>query len=99
MDRQFEQEAGFRVEVSGWDACENFFVERTELNWRDNEKKEVLLRCALREGSLVFVRLLQPSPTGNNVPIGYEASRIGAREADGRRRVHLVQLRPRPSGC
>ena len=97
MDLQSEQTEGFRVEVSGWDASENFFVEKTELNWRGNEKKEVLLRCALREGSLVFVRLLQPPLGGNNLPIAYKARRIGARQADGRRQVDLAKMHPRPT--
>lgn len=97
MDLQLERANGFPVEVSGWDTSENFFVEKTVLKWRDNEKKEVFLRCALHEGSLVFVRLLQSSATGTNVPIAYEASHIGARGADGRRRVDLAQLHPRPT--
>lgn len=97
MGLESEQTEGFRVEVSGWDASENFFVEKTMLSCRDKEKKEVLLRCALREGSLVFVRLLQPSPSENNLPIAYQASHIGARHADGRRRVDLAQLHPRPT--
>jgi hypothetical protein len=30
-----------RVEVSGWDAKENFFVVRTSLDWREHEGKTV----------------------------------------------------------
>lgn len=87
---------GYRVEVSGWDASENFFVEKTVLNWGRDEKKEIQLRSAVREGSVVFVRLLQPLATGNNFPIAYQAQRIGPRNAEGHARVHLAQLRPRP---
>jgi len=87
----------YRVEVSGWDASENFFVEKTMLNWGRDEKKEIQLRSSLREGSVVFVRLLQPLASGNNFPVAYQALRIGPRNAEGHSRIHLLQLRPRPS--
>ena len=96
MDFTTEQSNSYRVEVSGWDASENFFVEKTMLNWGRDEKKEIHLRSALREGSVVFVRLLPPIANGNNFPIAYQAQRIGPRNADGHARVHLAQLRPRP---
>jgi hypothetical protein len=31
----------YRLEVSGWDAKENFFVEKTSLDWREHEGKTV----------------------------------------------------------
>jgi hypothetical protein len=96
MNFSTDQANSYRVEVSGWDVSENFFVEKTTLNWGRDEKKEIHLRSALREGSVVFVRLLQPLASGNNFPIAYQAQRIGPRNADGQARVHLAQLRPRP---
>lgn len=96
MDFTTDQANSYRVEVSGWDASENFFVEKTMLNWGRDERKEVHLRSVLREGSVVFVRLLQPIASGNNFPVAYQAQRIGPRNADGHARVYLAQLRPRP---
>jgi len=92
-----EQPNSYRVEVSGWDSSENFFVEKTMLNWERDERKEIQLRSAIREGSVVFVRLLQPLASGNSFPIAYQAERIGPRNEEGRARVHLTQLRPRPT--
>jgi hypothetical protein len=86
----------YRVEVSGWDTSENFFVEKTMLDWGRDEKKEIHLRSALREGSVVFVRLLQPLASGNNFPIAYQAQRIGPRNGEGHSRICLTQLSPRP---
>ena len=69
MNFTTDQPNSYRVEVSGWDASENFFVEKTMLNWGRDEKKELQLRSAIREGSVVFVRLLQPLASGNNFPV------------------------------
>lgn len=96
MNFAIDQSNSYRVEVSGWDASENFFVEKTMLNWGRNERKEIQLRSVLREGSIVFVRLLQPIAGGNNFPIAYQAQRIDPRNPDGHARIHLAQLRPRP---
>jgi hypothetical protein len=96
MDLRADQSNSYRVEVSGWDTSESFFVERTMLNWGRDEKKEIHLRSVLREGSFVFVRLLQPLTNGNNFPVVYQAQRIGPRDPEGHARVHLAQLRPRP---
>jgi len=49
-----------RVEVSGWDARENFFVEKTSLDGREQSGKTVALRATLRLDSELFVRLLRP---------------------------------------
>lgn len=88
-------EASYRVEVSGWDASENFFVEKTMLNWRNDARKQVSLRNSLREGSIVFIRLNQ-SATEQIFPIAYRAEKISPRDARGFSHVSLVQLRPRP---
>jgi hypothetical protein len=50
----------YRVEVSGWDAKENFFVEKTSLDWKEREGKTVALHVAVRVDSVLFVRLLRP---------------------------------------
>lgn len=96
MNFTTDQANSYRVEVSGWDASENFFVEKTMLNWGRDQKKEIQLRSALREGSVVFVRLLQPLASSNNFPVAYQPQRIGPRNTEGQSRIHLAQLRPRP---
>lgn len=96
MDSQSELQTAHRVEVSGWDAAENFFVEKTMMNEHSDEKQEVHLRCALREGCVVFVRLLQSTGDGSNFPVAYRARRVGARGDDGQSPVFLARLHPRP---
>lgn len=97
MEFQTRENSSYRVEVSGWDARENFFVEKTMLEWILEETKEVSLRTPLREGCVVFVRLLQPLANGNNFPIAYQAVRVNAKDPSGNMRVRLAQLRPRVS--
>jgi len=92
---QFLEENQYPVEVSGWDTAENFFVEKTLLHWDETEGKTVLLRSSLREGSVVFLRLLQPATNSNNFPIAYQAKRIDAPDNHGLARIFLVHLRPR----
>jgi len=87
----------YRVEVSGWDASENFFVEKTILDWSSEESKEVLLRSALREGCVVFMRLLQPMNSSSTFPLAYQAVKVRPKDASGNARVCLAQLRPRAS--
>jgi hypothetical protein len=89
------QNNSYRVEVSGWDALENFFVEKTTLDWGLEEKKEISLRSLLREGSVVFVRLLQPLSNSNSFPIAYQAVDVAPNDSSGRMSIHLAQLRPR----
>jgi len=95
MNPQFPEENDYPVEVSGWDSAENFFVEKTVLHWDEAEGKTVLLRCPLYEGTVVFLRLSQPTTQANNFPIAYRTKRIGAPDHRGLARVFLVQLRPR----
>jgi hypothetical protein len=94
---EFDQDRAnnYRVEVSGWDASENFFVEKAVLDWRGEGKKRIALRSSLREGCIVFVRLLQPLANGNNFPIAYQAAEVGGKDNSGRAPVCLERLRPR----
>jgi hypothetical protein len=95
MDFQLDTPGGYRVEVSGWDSKENFFVEKALLEWEGEGKKEIALRNSLRDGCVVFVRLLQPTASGQNFPIAYQSKTIGDKDANGRTRVGLERLRPR----
>src|ERR1700693_2189963 len=49
MTHSLDLTDGYRVEVSGWDAKESFFVEKTLLDWEGEGKKEIALRNSLRE--------------------------------------------------
>jgi hypothetical protein len=95
MDRQIELPQSYRVEVSGWDTSERFFVEKTTLDWGREADKEISLRSAVCQGSVVFVRLLQAYANSSNFPIAYQAVDVLDRDADGGMRVRLAQLRPR----
>lgn len=85
----------YAVEISGWDASEDFFVEKTELTWSADGMKEISLHRGVREGSVLFVRLMQPAANADNHPIACQAVKVMEHAANGRARVLLSQLRPR----
>jgi len=85
----------YAVEISGWDALEAFFVEKTDLRWGADGMKEIHLRRALREGSVIFVRLLQPVASSDNYPIACQAVKVQEQGAGGLSAIQLTQLRPR----
>ncbi|MGA3294489.1 MAG: hypothetical protein ABSE45_10965 [Candidatus Acidiferrales bacterium] len=93
-EHEVEKTDSYRVEVSGWDASENFFVENTVLHWSGDEKREITLRPVLREGSVVFIRLLQPFVNIPTFPVPYRAAGVVA-DANGRTVVRLARLHPR----
>ena len=95
MDPQSEMANSYRVEVSGWDASENFFVEKTTLHWSGDESKEVSLRSPVREGCVVFVRLLQQLAHTDTIPIAYHVAKLIERDTRGCTTVRLAQLYPR----
>jgi hypothetical protein len=97
MEFTFDESNSYRVEVSGWDQSETFFVEKTSLDWLGEEKKEITLRAILREGCVVFVRLIQPLAKTASFPIAYQAAQIDPTSTTGAYRVRLKQLRPRAS--
>ena len=53
----------YPIEISGWNVDGEFFVERTELRWNEKGEKRVSIREAVRDGSVVFARLMLQSPT------------------------------------
>lgn len=97
MIEQGIEDNSYRIEISGWDISENFFVEKAALKWNADGAKEVCVNSSIRQGSIVFIRLLQPLASENNYPIAYQASNVGPRDARGLVRVGLDQLRPRQS--
>ena len=84
----------YRIEISGWDQAEDFFVEKTELDWSEQRSKRVHLRHSLRPGTLVFVRLLHPT-AGQNPPVAYQVEKVSPADPRGISEVHLAQLTPR----
>jgi hypothetical protein len=67
----------YAVEVSGWDSTERFFVERCELEWDEESSKQVELKRALGENTLLLVRLLQDGDSDRSHPVVYEAEWLG----------------------
>lgn len=97
LDMTLKSEDNYRVEVSGWDSKENFFLETTTLEWKPDDKKSMLLRSDIRPGCIVFVRLLQPLATAASFPIAYEALMSAEKDPNGIARISLERLRPRAS--
>lgn len=95
MEIVWQNEDSYAVEISGWDKAENFFVERTSLEWGHNQKHEVRLRSSLRMGSIVFVRLIQKMLQNAAFPIAYQAVDLGQPDETGFARVKLEQMHPR----
>jgi hypothetical protein len=87
-------ETSYRIEISGWDLDENFFVEMTDLEWSESEKK-VRLQHALRKGALVFVRLLGGSERASEYPLAYEILDVRYQQQAGAYETLLAQMHPR----
>jgi hypothetical protein len=96
MDWDDVGRSSYRVEISGWDSGEIFFVEKAYLKWDPEGGKEACVQNLLKQGSVVFIRLLQPLSTHHTYPIAYHVMEVGTRDARGSIRVVLEQARPRP---
>jgi hypothetical protein len=83
----------YAVEVSGWDSTQNFFVEKCELAWNEESGKQVVLKRALRENAILFVRLLQAWESNRAHPVVYEAELVG-RTQSGLCRFRLNTVAP-----
>jgi hypothetical protein len=94
MNSQNVETEGHFVEVSGWDISEKFFVEKALLDWDPDGGERISLHSSVREGTVIFVRLTQPV-VESTYPLAYQATRVGLPDAQGLRRVTVVQLRPR----
>ncbi len=84
----------YRVEVSGWDSSQSFFVEKSELEWSEATGKRVILSHSLRSEAMIFVRLLQPTSADRSCPIAYQAEYV-ATTPDGNHQFRLNQVYPR----
>jgi len=70
-----------RVEVSGWDSDENFFVEKSSLNWDDFTGRHVSLCHMLEDGAMIFVRSMEQFAECKSSPVPYETQFSGCDEA------------------
>jgi hypothetical protein len=93
-----ETEVAYPVEVSGWDSHEDFFVEKLQLYWTENAGKCIFLAHPIENGTLVFLRLIDPIGTERGCPVAYRAEPTGNAEK-GCRQVRLLAAQPRNSGC
>lgn len=87
----------YTVEVSGWNRDESFFVEQTELEWSELAHK-ISLRHALREGSLIFIRLLGHGVSNMQsepVPVAYEAMRVAYSPERSMYEIALSRIKPK----
>jgi hypothetical protein len=96
MAHETHRPSNYRVEVSGWDAMETFFLEKTVLYW-DAAGHQLSLRARMREGTVVFVQLLQPFENEENFPVPYVVAKNLPVEMDGRVSVSISRLHPKPS--
>jgi len=67
----------YRVEISGWDSGQNFFVENCDLLWAEDSGKVVSLRRSLSPNAILFVRLLDPEQNDRSHPVVYQAKWLG----------------------
>jgi hypothetical protein len=85
----------YRVEVSGWDAKENFFVEKTYLQWKEPAGKTISLRSPVQTESILFVRLLCSLGGGTSFPVPYRAVRVAPVANEVGAIVSVERLQPR----
>jgi hypothetical protein len=83
----------YSVEASGWDSEQSFFVEKCELEWDEEAGKSIALSRSLGPGSLVFLRLLQPTSPDRSLPVAYHAESVGT-TVDGQQQFRLSQVQP-----
>jgi hypothetical protein len=84
----------YLVEVSGWDETSRFFVEKSELSWNEETGKHLALPHQLCAGTMIFVRLLQPTAMERTFPVAYQAEPLGP-VPDGRQLFRVHRMVPR----
>jgi hypothetical protein len=85
----------YRIEVSGWGLDERFFVEKTDLLWTEGNVKKLLLRHALPDRAMVFIRLLADGPLGDSMPVPYQVENLQPMNRIGLCEMCLLPLNPR----
>ena len=86
----------YRVEVSGWDENEMFFVEESDLAWDEFAGKHLSLEHMLSDGTIIFVRVLQPTAIHQALPVAYRVEFIGC-SPEGNHEFRLNTVHPRYS--
>jgi hypothetical protein len=84
----------YSVEVSGWDDSHSFFVERSELSWDEEGAKHLTLSHRLCPGTMIFVRLLQPTVSERTFPVAYHAEPL-ATTPEGQQKFRVKCQEPR----
>lgn len=84
----------FRVEVSGWDQDEIYFVEKSTLDWDEFAGKHISLKHMLPDGVIIFIRMLQPTALRQAPPVPYQVEFIGC-DAEGMHQFRLNVVQPR----
>ena len=84
----------YSVEVSGWDSSQSFFVEKSELSWDEESEKHLTLSHQLCPGTMIFVRLLQPSASERTFPVACHAVPL-ATTPEGQQMFRVKCIEPR----
>ena len=84
----------YRVEVSGWDKSQTFFVEKSELEWSEESGKQVSLSSAIPDGSVVFLKLIQTLSPDRSQLVPYETEFLMV-TPDGQNQFRLHPVSPR----
>ncbi len=95
MDSYTKNSPSYRVEVSGWDEKENFFVEKTILDWSDGMRRRIAVHVPVARDAVVFVRLAQQVGGGSSFPIPYRAVEAIPERDGGCTMLTVQQLQPR----
>jgi hypothetical protein len=82
------------IEVSGWDDAHCFFVEKSELWWNEETGKRLALSHRLCPGTMIFVRLLQPTAMDRPFPVAYQAEPLGT-TPEGQQLFQVARMKPR----
>lgn len=82
----------YRVEVSGWDVSESFFVEKATLELSLDGARSIQLRHPLRAGSMVFLRLIDSRVGFPALPVAYQVIEVSAAENEDLSKVTLRRL-------
>lgn len=87
----------YSVEVSGWDNSHSFFVEKSELSWNEETGKQLTLSRQLCSGTMIFVRLLQPTASDRAFPVAHQAEPLDT-TPEGQHIFRISRVEPCSSG-
>jgi hypothetical protein len=83
----------YPVEASGWDIAHIFFVEKSELEWKEESGKYLTLSHSLSPGSMIFLRLLQTTSLDRSLSVAYRTQHVGV-TPEGQQQFRLKQVQP-----